>query len=169
MMYPLSKGKSSPKTRHDLYELLQKHSINALRYKKNKVENNYQREVSLLSHYCALLINTYKENPISIITVIESAMNASHAMELKAIDDELQLLFNRRKALPANNAYCEREIADLTFKISDLELKKSTPITDVTEGIIFDALDRAFKNDGAKIPVGFNLYDYQKSSMRLFP
>lgn len=168
IMSRLTGGTFFPATQQECYGLVQKHSVNAFRYKKNGIENNYQREVKLLSRNCTLLINTFGESPQPIIVCMETAMKAIHGLEVKAINDEIRRLFMRRKNLPVNNAYCEREIADLTFHIDSLEQRKLTPITEIIQGIIFDALDRASRSDGAHIPSTFNIHEYQKPSVNLF-
>lgn len=162
------KGHLSPASQQECYALVQKHSVNALRYQRNAIENNYQREISLLAKQCARLINQFGESPQSIILCMENAMNASYGLELKEIDDEIQLLFKRRRNLPVNNTYCEREIANLTFQINALEKRKLISITETIQEIIFDALDCASRNDGAEIPPGFNLQEYHKPMPGLF-
>lgn len=155
------KGKIPLITKEEFFALLATYSVNAMQSQKLGAHKSYNEEIESLSRICANLITHYEETPQSIIQCMEEAMNNAFTIELQEIDYEIKHLFNKRKNTPLNTSFGEREIAQLTMQINDLEKRKTIAIKEIIQGVIYDSLDQTSRTKGIEMPINFNLLDYQ--------
>jgi hypothetical protein len=161
---------SAPSTQES-YDLLSMHGIRAVRFKKLPNETMYNQEISLLSKACALLIMHHNQSHQEVINYMEHAIIEACSRELEKINADIEYLFNKRKQLSPHNTQGEQSIAKLTMQIAALENRKIAPTKHTIQNIIYDALQRASKNNAVEIPdeIYLNLKEYNEILPTEFP
>ncbi|MFO3149339.1 hypothetical protein SCR18_10165, partial [Legionella pneumophila serogroup 1] len=121
----------------------------------------YYEEIESLSKIFVALVTHYSEPIESIINCMEKAMYAAYKEELDKIEHEIQRLFKIRKNTPIHSLFGEREIEKLTIQISELEKRKSVPVKEIIQGVIYDTLDKASQTLVDRIPGNYKLQEYE--------
>jgi len=160
-----------PLSKKECYSILPNYAVSAMRTQRMENQNAYQIEINYLSQTCADLLKHYKEKPQAIITRLETAMHDAYTIEIKEIDNEIQLLFDRRKHASHNTWFGEKDIIDLTTRINDLKTSKIIPIKEIIQHVVYDSLSKASNEYDAVMPANFNLerYEYSLSSSEDMP
>jgi hypothetical protein len=136
-------------------------SVNAMQAHMLSNKTAYHNEINSLSKTCANLITQHHEIPQSIIARIETALEDAHSAELIEIDSQIKHLFYNRKQVPANSFCGEQEIMKLTTQITELEERKTIPVKEVIQRIVYDSLEQAIRVNGVEMPADFNLSQYE--------
>ncbi|HAT8102663.1 TPA: hypothetical protein GDG55_09495, partial [Legionella pneumophila] len=121
----------------------------------------YYEEIESLSKIFVALVTHYSEPIESIINCMEKAMYGAYKEELDKIEHEIQRLFKIRKNTPIHSLFGEREIEKLTIQISELEKRKSVPVKEIIQGVIYDTLDKASQALTDRMPANYKLQEYE--------
>lgn len=156
-----STGKIPLISREECFALLPGYSINAMNLLKLGNHTAYYEEIESLSKIFIALVAHYSESTQSIITCMEKAMHDAYIEELSDIDYEIQRLFKIRKDTPIHTVFGEREIAKLTMQMTELEKRKSTPIKEIIQGVIYDSLDKASQAIADKMQGNYNSQEFE--------
>lgn len=160
----MSNGKSEEPallSREECNVLLTVLSVNAMQAHMLGNKAAYHDKIDSLSKSCANLIMQYHEMPQSIIARIETSLEDAHNAGLKEIDCQIKHLFNNRKQVPANSFCGEQEIMKLTTQITALEKRKTIPIKETVQRVVYESLEQAIRVNGAEMPGDFNLSQYE--------
>lgn len=127
----------------ECYELIAFYGLRAIRFKKIPNETMYHQEVNLLAKTCSHLIHIHQAEPHHVITKIETALIEACQNERIKIEEDIQLLFNKRKHISSNSSQGESEITKMTMQIAELEKRKSIPSENHIPCILYDTVQEA--------------------------